>query len=82
MSVKYKRIEVFSELTFPNGTFDYNRCAQLLGDNYDSFVEFCEAVNLIPEEIDKMSVVDINPENNRVRFEVSLRDGKDIHFEK
>jgi hypothetical protein len=75
------RIDVFSELTSPKGTFDYDMCCQLLGDNYDNFVRFCEAARLIPEDIDTMDVLEISPERHKVIFEVSLVSGEKMQFE-
>ena len=75
------RIDVFSELVSPKGTFDYTKCSQLLGENYDSFVYFCDAVNQIPEEIDKMSVMK-SETSSALHFEVTTRDGKTIVLEK
>lgn len=75
------RIDVFLELTSPQGTFDYDRCCQLLGDNYDNFVRFCDNVRLIPEEIDTMDVIEVSKERGKVIFSVSLVNGDKMQFE-
>jgi hypothetical protein len=84
MSIKQPtRIDVFTELTSPKGTFDYEKCCKLLGDDYDSFVKFCDAVKLIPEEIETMEVVNLNipRDNKKVIFEVCLTSGEKMQFE-
>ena len=75
------RIDVFTELTSPKGTFDYDRCCKLLGDNYDNFVRFCDTVRLIPEEIDTMDVIEISREKGKAIFSVSLTNGETMQFE-
>ena len=79
--IKTTRIDVFSELVSPKGTFDYDKCSQLLGENYDSFVYFCDAVNQIPEEIDTMTVME-SEASSALHFEVTTRDGQTIVMEK
>ena len=79
--IKTTRIDVFSELVSPKGTFDYDKCSQLLGENYDSFVYFCDAVNQIPEEIDTMTVME-SETSSALHFEVTTRDGQTIVMEK
>ena len=76
------RIDVFNELTKPKGTFDYEKCCKLLGDNYDSFVNFCEAIKLIPEEIDHLEVVSFNDTNNTAFFSIMLLNGNRLDLEK
>ena len=78
---KTTRIDVFSELVSPKGTFDHEKCSQLLGKNYDSFVYFCDAVNQIPEDIATITMTE-SESANALRFEVSTRDGKTIIMEK
>ena len=84
MSKKHiDRINVFTELVGQEETFDYEKCEKLLGDNYDSFVNFCQAIRIIPEEISHMSVVSF-PDNNHdpVKFIIELVDGNKISLEK
>lgn len=78
---KTTRIDVFSELVSPKGTFDYDKCSQLLGENYDSFVYFCDAVNQIPEDIETMTMTE-SESSSALHFEISTRDGKTIVMEK
>jgi hypothetical protein len=84
MSLKQPtKIDVFNELVSPKGTFDYDRCCQLLGQDYDSFVQFCDAIKLIPDEIDTLSVKDFVDDRHgrKVIFEVSLNSGDKMQFE-
>lgn len=78
---KYNRIDVFNELVKPKGTFDCVSCEKLLGDNYNNFVEFCHAIDLIPEEIASMTIVSFN-ESSNVTFAVKLADGTEIRLDK
>lgn len=85
MSMKQPtRIEVFKELTSPKGTFDYDRCSQILGDDYDNFVRLCDAVRLIPEEIETIDMLEVKREHHpdrKVIFELSLTTGDKMQFE-
>lgn len=76
------RINVFNELTKPKGTFDYEKCCKLLGDNYDSFVNFCEAIKLIPEEIDCLEVQSFDNVKHTAFFSIMLLNGERIDLEK
>lgn len=80
--LKSNRVDVFTELTQPKGTFDFNKCCRLLGDNYDNFVNFCQAVKLIPESIDTMEVVSFEDKSNTVLFSITLINGNHIEMEK
>ena len=75
------RIDVFSELTSPDGVFDFQKCEDLLGDNYDNFIRFCDQVQLIPEEIETLEVINVSPERHKAIFGVTLCDGESIQFE-
>lgn len=75
------RIDVFSELTSPDGVFDFQRCENLLGENYDNFIRFCDQVQLIPEEIETLEVINVSPERHKAIFGVTLCDGESIQFE-
>ena len=75
------RIDVFSELTSPDGVFDFQRCENLLGENYDNFIRFCYQVQLIPEEIETLEVIDVSPERHKAIFGVTLCDGESMQFE-
>ncbi len=75
------RIDVFSELTSPDGVFDFQRCENLLGENYDNFIRFCDQVQLIPEEIETLEVIDVSPERHKAIFGVTLCDGESMQFE-
>ena len=75
------RIDVFSELTSPDGVFDFQRCENLLGENYDNFIRFCDQVQLIPEEIETLEVINVSPERHNAIFGVTLCDGESIQFE-
>lgn len=84
MSKKHiNRIDVFTELVRPKEAFDYDKCERLLGKNYGNFVEFCQAVSIIPEEIAHMDVVSF-PDNDHdpVTFIIELVDGSKISLEK
>lgn len=85
MSVKQPtRIDVFRELTSPKGTFDYEQCSHLLGEDYDSFVRFCDEVKLIPEEIDMMEIAEIindTKHGRKVIYGVRLTSGEAFTFE-
>lgn len=84
MSKKHiNRIDVFTELVNPKSTFDYDKCSKLLGDRYDSFVEFCHALQIIPEEISHVEVLSF-PDNDYdpVTFTVELINGEKIKLEK
>lgn len=76
------RVDVFNELTRPKGTFDYEKCCKLLGDNYDSFVNFCDAVKVIPEEIESLEVVNFNDKRNTAFYSITMMDGKRLDLEK
>lgn len=78
--VNRTQIDVFAELTCREGTFDYDTCYKLLGDNYDSFVSLCDGIRLIPEEILTLDVVDL-PTNGKAIFTVSLANGDTIRME-
>ena len=78
---KHNRIDVFKELIKPKGTFDYVSCEKLLGDNYNNFIEFCHAIDLIPEKITSMTIVSFN-ETSNVTFAIKLDDGSEIQLEK
>lgn len=78
---KYNRIDVFNELVKPKGTFDYHKCEKLLGDNYNNFVGFCDAIELIPEEITSMTIVSFN-DSSSVTFEIKLMNGSEIRLDK
>ena len=80
-SKKISRIDVFSELTSPKGTFDYEKCSQMLGDYYDNFVRFCDAIDLIPEDIESMKIVEVCPERNKVIYSVTQTNGEKKQFE-
>lgn len=80
-AAKHNRIDVFNELVKPKGTFDYHKCEKLLGDNYSSFVGFCEAIELIPEEITSMTIVSFNDSSN-VTFAIKLTNGSEIRLDK
>ena len=67
------RIDIFSELTSPSGTFDYDKCSQILGDYYDNFVRFCDAIDLIPEDIESVEIVEVCPEKGKVIYSAKLR---------
>ena len=75
------RIDVFSELTSPDGVFDFQRCENLLYENYDNFIRFCDQVQLIPEEIETLEVINVSPERHKAIFGVTLCDGESIQFE-
>lgn len=82
---KIDRIDVFTELTRSEGRFDFKKCEKLLGDNYDNFARFCQAVQLIPEDIKAMTVVsfpDNESENAPATFLIELSDGQKIMLEK
>lgn len=85
MSKKKSRIEVFSELTSKEGIFDYEKCSDLLGDNYDDFIKFCDYVQLIPEEIESMKMVTVEPPANmnvkKAIFHLELSNGDSMQFE-
>lgn len=77
------RIDVFAELVNPNSTFDYDKCNELLGDRYNSFIEFCQAVQIIPEEISHMKVTSFPGDiHDPVTFEIELDNGDKIVLEK
>lgn len=78
---KKTRIDIFNELTAPQGTFDYERCDMLLGDNYEKFVNFCDQVRLIPEEIATLDILEVIPDQDKIIFTVSLVDGEEFQFE-
>ena len=75
------RIDVFSELTSPDGVFDFQRCENLLGENYDNFIRFCDQVQLIPEEIETLEVINVSPERHKAIFGVTLSNGESLQFE-
>lgn len=75
------RIDVFSELTSPDGVFNFQRCEDLLGDNYDNFIRFCDHVQLIPEDIETLEVIDVSPERHKAIFGVTLCGGESLQFE-
>lgn len=76
MSKRSTRIEIFSELTSPSGSFDYDKCSQLLGDYYDNFMRFCDEIDLIPEDIESMEIVEVCPERNKVIYKTKLCNGE------
>lgn len=76
MSKRSTRIEIFSELTSPSGSFDYDKCSQLLGDYYDNFMRFCDEIDLIPEDIESMEIVEVCPERSKVIYKTKLCNGE------
>lgn len=84
MAKRKSRIDIFSELTSPEGIFDYNKCSDLLGDNYDDFIKFCDQIRLIPEEITSMKMYTVEPENTDIKkaiFKLELSTGESMQFE-
>lgn len=78
------RIDVLRELTSPGGTFDYSRCCQILGEDYDNFVRFCDEVRLIPEDIEVIDIAEVvNDEKHgrKVIYGVKLTSGTKMQFE-
>jgi hypothetical protein len=53
----------------------------LLGDNYEKFVNFCDQVRLIPEEIATLDILEVIPDQDKIIFTVSLVDGEEFQFE-
>ena len=81
---KIDRIDVFNELTKSGGSFDFKKCEKILGDNYNNFARFCQAIELIPEDIKEMTVVsfpDIGTNNAPATFLIELNDGQKITLE-
>lgn len=75
------RVDIFSELTSPSGTFDYDKCSQILGDYYDNFVRFCDAIDLIPEEIESVEITNVCPEKRKVIYSATLCNGETVQME-
>ena len=78
------RIDVFAKLVAPKGTFDYKLCEELLGDHYNNFVNFCQAIEIIPEDISKMKVVSFpeHGDDGPAQFCIEFMDGHTITLEK
>ena len=78
------RIDVFRELTSPGGTFDYERCCKILGEDYEHFVRFCDEVKLIPEDIETIdiaAIVNDDKHGRKVIYGVELTSGTKMQFE-
>ena len=79
------RIDVFGELIETRGAFDFEKCEKILGDHYSSFVNFCQAIKLIPEDINTMTIVstpDTTEKNKPTQFLIELANGEIISLEK
>ena len=75
------RVDIFSELTSPSGTFDYDKCSQILGEYQDNFVRFCDAIDLIPEEIESVEITNVCPEKQKVIYSATLCNGETVQME-
>ena len=73
---KSDRVHILKDLTYPEGSFSAVNCDHLLTDKYDNFVDVCNSVKVIPEDV--CSIHMITGSDDSVEFAVKLTNGQTI----
>ena len=73
---KNDRVSILKDLTYPHGSFSVDNCDRLLTDKYDNFVDVCNSVKVIPEDVQSIDMIICDDDN--VEFNVNLTNGEII----
>jgi hypothetical protein len=72
------RMSILSKVATSDGKFDSNKCQQILGDHYDSFINFCNHLKVLPD-VESVGMCEFT--HNSAKFTVRTKDGKVIEIE-
>jgi hypothetical protein len=72
------RMNILSKVATSDGKFDDTKCQQLLGDHYDSFINLCNHLKMLPD-VESVGMSEFT--HNSAKFTVHTKDGKVIEIE-
>ena len=80
MGKENSRMNILSKVVTSDGKFDDAKCQQLLGDYYDSFIEFCNHLKILGD-VEKVSVCGFDHHHHKAKFNIETKDGTFIEIE-
>ena len=76
------RISILSKIVTESGSYDDEKCRNLLGEYYDSFIALCDHITCMHiNNIDSVGLVEFKPEDKKAMFKVKTKDGSYVEIE-
>lgn len=75
------RISILSKVVTETGEYDDTRCKELLGEYYDSFISLCDHIQIMPEDIEKVGLIELRPKEKKAMYKIITTNGLQIEIE-